>query len=178
MKINVVGTSGSGKSTFAKALGQTLNYPYIEMDALFWGKNWSMPEDEVFFKKLEQALQMNDWVLDGNYTRTTSIKWKEVDMVIWIDYSFLRTLFQAIHRAISRAITGEELWPGTGNREHFRTLFTKESIVLWSIKSYGKNKRNYTQIMKDPTYKHIQFIRLRNPRQRSAFLKSMQEQET
>ena len=41
---------------------------------------------------------MNDWVLDGNYTRTTSIKWKEVDMVIWIDYSFLRTLFQAIHR--------------------------------------------------------------------------------
>lgn len=36
MKINVVGTSGSGKSTFSRRLAAQLAIPYIEMDALFW----------------------------------------------------------------------------------------------------------------------------------------------
>lgn len=39
-KINVVGTSGSGKSTFARMLANQLNAPYIEMDALHWLPEW------------------------------------------------------------------------------------------------------------------------------------------
>ena len=36
MKINVVGTSGVGKSTLAKRLAALLSVPYIEMDTLYW----------------------------------------------------------------------------------------------------------------------------------------------
>ncbi|STR39392.1 DNA topology modulation protein [Klebsiella michiganensis] len=36
MKINVVGTSGVGKSTLARRLAQELSLPYIEMDVLYW----------------------------------------------------------------------------------------------------------------------------------------------
>lgn len=39
-RINVVGTSGSGKSTFGRQLSQQICAPYIEMDALFWQPNW------------------------------------------------------------------------------------------------------------------------------------------
>ena len=39
-RINVVGTSGSGKSTFSQVLANKLNYPYLEMDAMFWKPNW------------------------------------------------------------------------------------------------------------------------------------------
>ncbi|MDW1988695.1 AAA family ATPase, partial [Vibrio sp. 811] len=35
-RINVIGSSGSGKSTFAKALAQKLDVTHIEMDKLFW----------------------------------------------------------------------------------------------------------------------------------------------
>ncbi|MCF6264133.1 MAG: AAA family ATPase [Xanthomonadales bacterium] len=59
-KINIIGTSGSGKSTFAKALSKKLDYPYIEMDAIFWGKNWYWPSDDEFFNKL--ALPLIEWV--------------------------------------------------------------------------------------------------------------------
>ena len=34
-RINVVGTSGSGKSTFSKKLASKLNCPYIELDQIF-----------------------------------------------------------------------------------------------------------------------------------------------
>lgn len=50
-RINVIGTSGSGKSTFSRMLATTLGYPYIEMDAMFWQPNWqeSSNDDEYIY---------------------------------------------------------------------------------------------------------------------------------
>lgn len=73
-RINVVGTSGSGKSTFGKNLAKCLSIEYIEIDKVFWLKNWTCPSDEEFFPKLETALEKKTWVLDGNYSRTIPIK--------------------------------------------------------------------------------------------------------
>ena len=70
-RINVIGTSGCGKTTFSKQLAQKMQLPYVEIDKIFWGPGWSMPADKVFFEKLETALSADAWVLDGNYTRTT-----------------------------------------------------------------------------------------------------------
>jgi len=119
-KINVVGTSGCGKTTFGKNLANVLSVEYIEMDALYWGKDWSWVDDEDFFSKITIALEKDAWVLDGNYNRTIPIKWENVNTVIWLDFSFCRTMFQAIKRAISRSITKKELWLGTGNKEGFK----------------------------------------------------------
>jgi len=47
-RINVKGTSGSGKSTFAAELARRLDLPYVELDALHHGPNWSEPTDEGF----------------------------------------------------------------------------------------------------------------------------------
>jgi adenylate kinase family enzyme len=172
-KINVVGVSGSGKSTFARQLADRLAYPYLEMDALFWEKNWQEPADEIFFKRLAQALQQEVWVLDGNYSRTTPIKWVDVDTVIWIDFSFPRTLYQSVSRALRRAVSQKELWPGTGNRESWRKLFSRDSIVWWMLKSYRSKKKQYLRHMEDPANGHLRFVRLRSPAACKAFLKAV-----
>lgn len=104
MKINIIGTSGSGKSTFGRRIAEALAIPYIEMDRLYWRANWQGTPDDEFLATLEKALAASpDWVLDGNYNRTRDVKWRDVDLVVWIDRGFIRTL-----------------WPGTGNRESFR----------------------------------------------------------
>ena len=132
-RVNVVGASGSGKSTFSKQLASQLEQPLIEMDALFWNSNWTESPDELFFARLRSALAHPRWVLDGNYDRTLPIKWQDVTAVIWLDYSLRRTLLQGLERALVRAWTRVELWPGTGNRESFRaTFFSKKSVLLWS----------------------------------------------
>lgn len=169
-KINVIGTSGSGKSTFAQKLSEKLGYPYVEMDALFWGKDWSHPSDEEFFTRLSARLNTDTWVLDGNYSRTIPIKWKEVDTIIWIDYSYARTLFQALKRAISRSISQKELWPGTGNRESFKKLLSKDSILLWTVKTYHQNKAKYSDLEGKPQCRGATIIRLRTPKECQRFL--------
>lgn len=176
MKINVVGTSGSGKSTLAKQLSTALNAPYIQLDQLFWQANWQGTSDEVFFAKLEAALTTSPegWVLDGNFDRTRPIKWRDVDIVVWIDYPFWRVFSQAIFRGIKRIISQEELWPGTGNRESFRkTFLSRESVLLWSLKTWRQNRQRYFADMINPRYAHIQVVCLRSRKEALALVKSL-----
>jgi len=173
-RVNVVGCSGSGKSTLSRRLCERLNHPYIEMDALFWKHDWTESHDEEFFARLEEALSREEWVLDGNYDRTLHIKWDKVTAVIWVDYSFARTLAQAVCRALSRAWTGAEIWPDTGNREtFFRTFCTKDSVLLWTAQSYRSIRTRYVERMTDPKFRHIHFVRLRSPAETRAFLDSL-----
>ncbi|MFQ2346871.1 MULTISPECIES: (d)CMP kinase [Aeromonas] len=170
-RINVVGTSGSGKSTFSQVLANKLNYPYLEMDAMFWKPNWQGSTDEELFATLKRKLADEYWVLDGNYNRTVPIKWERVDTVIWIDYSFSRTLYQAIKRAFLRSLTKQELWKNSGNVESFRKSFlSKDSVILWACKTYKNNRARYLQIFSDPKYSHIRFIRLQSPTMVKAFI--------
>ena len=173
MRINVIGTSGSGKTTFGRELASVLQIPFIELDAIFWGPDWSEPDDSELFPKLSAALAGDNWVLDGNYSRTTKIKWARVDRVIWLDFSFPRTVAQAIKRAISRIITQEELWPGTGNRENLQKLFSRDSIVLWTIQKYSKNKNKIQGYISSGQYRSIIFQRIKSPKQAKIFLQSV-----
>ncbi|MEM9327644.1 MAG: adenylate kinase [Bacteroidota bacterium] len=176
-RINVIGTSGSGKSTFSKELAQSLGYPYIQLDQLYWLPNWQEPDDTVFLPKIEAALRPNAWVLDGNYKRTTPIKWRNVDTVIWLDYSFSITVWRACKRAINRIVSKKELWSNTGNVETLGRLFSKESVVGWTIKTHHSNRWRYQAIMKDPKFQRITFYHLRSPEAARRFLDSVAQSE-
>ena len=55
-RINVIGTSGSGKSTFSRLLANKLKYPYLEMDAIFWKPNWQESTDKNSLPTLRRVL--------------------------------------------------------------------------------------------------------------------------
>lgn len=174
MRVNVVGTSGSGKTTFGRQLAEILSVPFIELDAIFWGPDWTYQEDKDLFPAVSKALEGEDWVLDGGYSRTTPIKWRHVQAVVWLDFNFPRTLYQAVTRAIHRLVTKVELWPGTGNRETLKKLFSKESIVLWTTTSYWRKRRKLLAAMQAEEFQQINFIQLRSPREAEDFLRLVQ----
>ena len=159
MRINVVGTSGCGKSTVGKRLAERLSVPYIQLDELFWKPNWAESTDEELYPKLEKSLSADEWVLDGNYNRTTSIKWKRVQMVVYLDLPFHIVLYRIIRRSLLRGIRNEELWHG--NKETlWKHLFTRDSMILWTIKRFSMNRKRYTELFEKPEYSHIKFVRL------------------
>lgn len=146
------------------------------MDKIFWKPNWTMPDDDEFFLKLKNELNRNSWVLDGNYKRTTFIKWQKTEVVIWLDYGFYRTFFQSLKRSINRSITKKEIWKDTGNRESFtKTFFNKESILLWVIKTHRSTREKYEHILRDGKYSQIKFIRLNSPAEAELFLKNLKD---
>ncbi|MBC7429805.1 MAG: hypothetical protein H7336_14415 [Bacteriovorax sp.] len=67
-------------------------------------------------------------------------------------------------------MTRKELWEGTGNKESFFRMFSKDSILIWLFKTYSSNVSRYQARMIDPTYKHITFHRLRSKKEIAIFL--------
>lgn len=175
-RFNVIGTSGSGKSTFSRRLAEILSLPYVELDQIFWEPNWTHLKDEDLFRQLDRITDGDSWVLDGNYSRTTPIKWSKAECVIWLDHSFAVNVYRAVTRAFSRAVDQKELWPGTGNRESFRqSFFSTDSIILWTLRTYLKNKKRYSLAMKNSQYKHLKFVRLRSQKDVDKFIDGLRQ---
>jgi adenylate kinase family enzyme len=175
-RINVVGTSGSGKSTFARELGALLKLPCYEMDELFWKPDWRQSSDDELFRKVREVTSGPRWVLDGNYTRTIPVKWKQVQLVIWLDPSLIQTVLRVTKRTIHRSLTRKEIWPGTGNRESLRKAFlSKDSIIWWAINTFLGNRKKYGSMMSSPAYSHICFIRLNSQKGIASFLEGLRD---
>lgn len=171
-RINIVGTSGSGKSTAGKLIARKLGYPYVELDELQWKPNWTESAEKELLSNLERSLEGESWVLDGNYSRTVPIKWKRVQLVVWLDLPYWLILYQVIVRTVRRSVTKEELW--AGNRETLKkAFFERDSIILWCLTNLGKVRTQYLAAMNDPRYSHIRFIRIRSRRELALFLASL-----
>lgn len=171
MRINVVGSSGSGKSTFSQQLAEKLDVPYIELDELHWKPDWEPSTNEELFDRLEQALSAEAWVLDGNYKKATPIKWRRSQVVVFLDLPFPIVLYRIVKRSLVRSITRQRLWHG--NRESLRkNLLSHDSVILWMIGSFRKNRRVYAELFADPKYSHIQFIRLRSRKAIEEFVRA------
>ena len=161
-RIVVVGTTGSGKTTLARQLAQGLGLPHIELDALHWEPDWVEAPDEVMRQRVVEALQVDQWVVDGNYHTVRDIVWSQANLVVWLDYRLPVLLWRLWWRTIIRQITRKELW--NGNRERFRANFlSRESILLWQLQTYRRRRREYPQMFALSEYSHLRVVRLRSP---------------
>jgi adenylate kinase family enzyme len=167
-RILVVGTSGSGKTTLARELGRRLDIPHYELDALHWGPNWTSTPAEEMRLRVAKATAGEVWVIDGNYGKTQDITVARADTIIWLDYALPVIMWQLLRRTIRRTVKREELW--AGNRESLRTtFFSRDSILVWALQTYGRRRKQYTAMMTDPDYAHLTFIQLRSPREARAW---------
>ena len=72
---NIVGSSGSGKSTVGKLIAKKFGYPYIKLHETHWSPNWTESTEEQLFAKLDRSVKVVSWILDGSYSKTVPIKW-------------------------------------------------------------------------------------------------------
>lgn len=170
-RIHVVGTSGSGKTTFARRIAERLNIQHVELDALHWQPGWMATERDILRAQIAQELSGDGWVVDGNYSVLRDIIWARADTVIWLDYTLPVVLWRITSRTTRRLISRTELW--NGNRESVRNLFTRESIILWALTTWSKNRRTYGTLFAQPEYAHLKVIHLRSPREARIWLQQL-----
>lgn len=80
---------------------------------------------------------------------------------------------QLLRRTIKRAWTREPLWHG--NTESWRqSFFSRDSILLWSLKYYTIRKQQYTKVFAGCEWLHLKKIRFTSRRQVDAWLASLE----
>jgi adenylate kinase family enzyme len=169
-RVNVKGTSGSGKSTFGRELAERLGLPYVELDALHHGPNWSEPTDEEFRARVREAMDASPdgWVIDGNYeAKLGDTLTGAADTIVWLDLPLRLKLRRVARRTRERIRDDVELW--NGNKESWRNaLWGRESLFAWLIRGHFRHRRNWPRRYgSDP-----RFIRLRSVEEARAWLDS------
>lgn len=97
-QVLVIGSGGAGKSTVAAQIGERLGLPVINLDALYWQPGWvETPKDE-WEQIVQQLLQREAWVMDGNYGGTLDLRLGAADTVIFLDLPRLLCLWRIVKR--------------------------------------------------------------------------------
>ncbi|HCD31186.1 MAG TPA: hypothetical protein DER01_02200 [Phycisphaerales bacterium] len=175
-RIIVVGTSGSGKTYAAKAIAAHMGIKYICNDSLIWQANWINVPDDQRLPGFEKATDCDAWVIDGNVASTkrpeNALLLKRADTIVWLDLPRRTVWPQLLWRTIKRSITREELWHG--NRESFRlSFFSRDSILIWSFKTFTINRKRYQAMFNDEQWQHLQRIRITSRRSFKQWLSTL-----
>ena len=85
-KVIVIGCPGSGKSTFSRALHELTNLPLYHLDLLNWNSDKTTVSKAVFLERLHNVVELDKWIIDGNYGSSIELRIKECDTVFFLDY--------------------------------------------------------------------------------------------
>ena len=141
-RVSVVGSSGSGKTSFAVQIAARLGVPHIELDAIWWGPNWTHLDAETFAAKVDAATAADAWVCDGNFSAVRPIVLERADTVVWLDLPLRTCLARMLRRTLRRIRSGEELWGG--NRESWWEVFVgREALFWWLVSQHRRKRRDY-----------------------------------
>ena len=165
MRIAVVGTSGSGKTTMARALAAQLALPHIELDAVNWQAGWrdlSRTDPDEFIRRVALAVAADAWVVDGNYGLVRDLVWRRATHLVWLDYDRPVIMYRVICRSFARALLRTEMW--AGNRERWLHMLRPSHPIRWAWNTWRRRRREYEERIGRSDYDHLVVLRLRRPR--------------
>ena len=85
-RILILGCPGSGKSTLARALAARTGLPLVHLDNIWWRADGTHIPREDFDRALDGLLRGEQWIMDGDYSRTYEVRIRAADTVIFLDY--------------------------------------------------------------------------------------------
>ena len=169
-RISVIGTSGAGKTYVATSLASKLGIPYICNDAIIWQPDWVQTPPDERHRLMTAAAAQDAWTFDGNLTASEDMAiLARCDTIVWLDLPRWQVHRQVLWRTLTGLITRKPHWEN-GNPERWRIFLSKESIVWWSIKTFGERRRQYAAMFADPAQAHRILIRLRSREEVSRWL--------
>lgn len=176
LRLVVIGASGSGKTTLARQIARKLSLPHVELDALHWEAGWQAATRPVFRERVAAATAGNAWVVDGNYSKSQDIVWSRATHLVWLDYGLAPVLGRVLLRTAWRVLSQKELW--SGNRESFRGILGRDSIVLYAFASHRRHRKKYSALLAGEEFDHLNVYRFKRPQEASLWLQSLLHPKT
>jgi adenylate kinase family enzyme len=169
-RVLVIGSGGSGKSTFARLLGAQLNVEVIHLDKVYWRPGWvETPKDEWRIK-VEELVKRESWVMDGNYSGTLELRLAACDTVIFLDLARAVCIWRALKRVLMyRDGCRPDMAEGCRERVDFK--------FLWWIWSYPLRSRPKVLDLLGRRAQGKRVLRLRSHAEVNNFLESLTQRK-
>ena len=159
-RIVVLGCAGSGKTTFARRLGEITGAPLICLDAI-WQPHWNKDDVPVFRTLMKEVHAGEAWISDGNFAQATfDIRLPRATLVIWLD----RPKMFCARRAIARVFHRGEA--------HRIGNLPKVLRFIWNFDRINRPLIEAQRVEHGP---HVPVRRLTNDREIAACLSSCED---
>jgi len=170
-RVCVIGTSGSGKTTVARAIAERCGYTYVDNDAIIWRANWQQTPSAESYAEKDLATRGDGWVTDGNLGNDPDdqLLLSRCDTLVWLDLPRAVVHWQVIRRTLGRVVKRTPL--AHGNRESVRTMLSRDSIIWWSIKTFARRRKRYGELFARGEHRYL--IRLTSRRQIAGWLMTL-----
>ncbi len=162
MKIQIVGYSGSGKSTFAKELSNHYQIPPTYVDKIAWEPGWVFATDEKISSEMKQ-------IIDGNYSRFFGEeRLDKADRIFLFKFNRMRCLLNAFKRQkMYKNTTRESMTEGCPERLNFE-------FIMWIL--FGGRTKKHRNHYKDIEARFKdKVIIFKNHKQVNKYLQTMHE---
>jgi adenylate kinase family enzyme len=160
-KIMIIGCPGSGKSTFSRALHEKTGIPLYHLDMMFWNADRTTVEKQVFMERLKNAMEQDEWIIDGNYGSTIELRLAACDTVFFLDYP-VEVCLQGIRQRRGKP-RSDMPW--------FETEEEDAEFINF-IKSYNSESRPQVMALLEK-YAHKNIYIFRSRAEKDAFLSRM-----
>lgn len=99
-KVVVIGSGGSGKSTFSRQLGASVGLPVIHLDRLFWHAGWVKTPTDEWEEIVRREIEKPEWIMDGNFGGTREMRMNAADTIILLDLPRWLCLWRIFKRTV------------------------------------------------------------------------------
>lgn len=139
-RVIILGSPGSGKSTFAQKIAPHISLPVYGMDDLNWQPYWAPTEPELFYAKLVKLLHNKEWLIEGSYPQYLDIRLARAQFVIYLDTSTSICLWRAFKRSFFRLLGYNDDLPERIKETNSHNFNLKREYDLFKgIFSFSKN---------------------------------------
>ncbi|MEI4769904.1 DNA topology modulation protein FlaR [Psychrobacillus sp. FJAT-51614] len=146
MKIYIVGSVGSGKTTLARKVARKLQIAHFETDNFVWTHQPTgdiRNEPEVRDYLLLEAINRDAWVIEGVHIDWTDAGLEESDQIIFLDIPFRKRTWRIVLRFIRQLLKIEK-----ANYQPTFTIFRR--MFKWNI--YFENEMKPVFLVKFNKY--------------------------
>ena len=165
----VIGSGGSGKSMFARRLGEILGIEVVHLDKEHWKPGWVEPPKDVWRGRVERLVRGDTWIIDGNYSGTLDVRLAACDTVVFLDPPRAVCVWRVLKRAaVLRGGARPDMAEGCA--EKFDLSFL---AWVWNYPSRTRPKV-FALIEKHARDKRV--VRLRSPAAVERFLAELAEE--
>lgn len=84
-RIMIAGCPGSGKSTLAVRLQEITGLPLYHLDSIWWKADRTHISRSEYDGRLDEIIQKDSWIIDGDYSRTYEPRIAACDTIIFLD---------------------------------------------------------------------------------------------
>lgn len=155
-RVIVAGTSGSGKTHLAARIGAALQIPHVEIDALHHGPGWI--KRATFEADVERFARSPKWVTEWQYSAVRPLLADRADLLVWLDLSRTRVMWQVIRRTVGRSMRRELLWNGNVEPPLWTILRDRDHIVRWAWRTHGQTRVRVVALAAERP--HLPIVRL------------------